>query len=221
MAAISQAQAVKGVVMKDGINAGGKNVSNGEIAVLDSAKVGVPIQRQIDQKVGVASIVDYSATIYSKTDVDSIFKNAWVKVDGGITTRITHTGTTNETTLHTMTFPSARLGVNGRIWIRGIFDSTTGDGYTKNIYIKVNGTAVATFSAVTSTLIYTDVEVICRNSVSNKIIAAGQLNTTINADAPTATIDTSTGTVTITITCSLSNAGASTYIDAFNVQTMY
>lgn len=160
----------------------------------------------------------------STTDVATtafLMQNAWVNVNGGVTTRITHTGTTAETTLHTMTFPSARLGLNGRILMTGIFDSTTGDGYTKTIYIKINGTTIATYSAVTSTLIYPYVEVICRNSITNKIIIAGLLNTTVNADAPTATIDTSTGTVTVTLTCIISNATASSYIDAFSISTIY
>lgn len=70
MVFIGQAQTVKGVVLKDGINAGGTNISNAEIKTLDGINTAKTVKEQFDETVKTSSIVDYKTAVYTKAQDD-------------------------------------------------------------------------------------------------------------------------------------------------------
>lgn len=163
------------------------------------------------------------------TNTTDVATTAWVqgellkysqKVDCGSNARITHTGTTNLTTVKTLpTIPAGRIGVNGELFIEAVFDGTSG-GSPKTYVIYINGTQVFTYGSTANPYHRANVSILCRNSLSSQVVHFKSLNIGADTDVTTTTIDFSQPLV-ITIALKVDDAGQSAYLESVKAYTTY
>lgn len=127
MAAVSQAQTVKGMVSKDGYNAAGTNISNNELKTLDGATSN--IQTQLNGTLKAADGV-YGAT-----------KTVYVH-----NTNVPNSSGSTENTVLTFTIPGGQMGPNGYLKIYAHVSHTSNTNY-KTVKVYINGTLIGTGSS--------------------------------------------------------------------------
>lgn len=152
------------------------------------------------------------------TLVESEISSAWLIVGSGATQQ-SHTGSTSETTLVTVSIPAGLMGSNGRVRVT-VLGGATGASGNKTWRVKFGGTAFLEIVGTTTTLSSRiQCEIANRNATNSQVggaLAQGNWSTN-TAAVITSAIDT-TAAVNLTITGQLSSAGDSVSVESYLVE---
>jgi hypothetical protein len=129
------------------------------------------------------------------------------------------TGTTNETTLATVTIPAGAMGLNGAVHIYATW-TYTNSGNTKTTRIKFGGTAISAIGATTTATLHEMRRVRNRGSASSQVASftAGS-NSAFAASSgglPALSVDT-TAAVDILFTAQLTSTGETAILESYEV----
>jgi len=195
-----------------------KNIAQ-KVSVLKSI-LGWMTQAEADARYPQISEGD-PTPIYTADEVDAGF----VKHIITDAVRKTHTGTTAETQISSVTVPVVNVGLNGEIRIKLMFDGTS-SAAAKTYILKLNGTVVYSQALYTTSAINMDIVIANQNSNTNKrcfgITYDGlglSPNASINSDTRTLMIDTSSAIV-LTTHITLGDGANSGYQDFISVDTV-
>jgi len=134
----------------------------------------------------------------------------------------THTGTTAETTIATVTIPANAMGANGRIEVEAVWGFSSGGAPgTRTVRHKFGGSGIHTQAAASTTQTYSvECGVANRNATNSQVArntaTAGGWGSTTSA-ITTLAIDT-TVSVNFTFTCQLADAGDSAILHSYCVK---
>jgi len=135
---------------------------------------------------------------------------------------VSHTGTTTETTLATVTIPAGAMGPNGRVRIT-TFWTYTNSANTKTLRVRFGGASGASYLAhnITATATLRHQTEICNVNAANSQV--GSLNTSFGASTDAvlnSTVDT-TSAVDIVFRCQLANAGEIVTLRSYLVELLF
>jgi hypothetical protein len=125
------------------------------------------------------------------------------------------TGTTNETTLATITIPAGALGANGQLILEALWTHTN-SANSKTVRAKLGGSTLSTSVSTTSAAVVGRTRIANRNSASSQVAQAGFTDGTTGTAPNTAAVDTSAET-TLTITGQLASSGETLTLESYAV----
>lgn len=144
---------------------------------------------------------------------------------GSAAAQTAHTGTTNETTIVSVTVPAGLMGANGTLAI--FLDWThTSSGNSKTLrtrFSTISGTIFLAHAATTTTHTLQYLEIANRNSAASQVGGGFgnrgsdgliQQNTTLT----TASVDTAAADTTLVFTAQLANSGETITLERYRVE---
>lgn len=153
--------------------------------------------------------------------VDNIARGLALKaprVVAQIGVAVSHTGTTTETTLATITVPGGALGANGQLIIETLWSGTS-SANNKILGVKVGATSLLAATVTTGSTFSHHIRIANRNSVSSQI-ANTPFSTTgygPNSNAPVSMAVNTNADWTLTITGQLGLATETVALESYQV----
>jgi hypothetical protein len=171
---------------------------------------------------GIYTLV-YDGTNFQVPEIPA--RNSWqVLASSGV--QSSHTGTTTQTTLATVTVPAGAMGPNGRLRITFAY-SFTNSANNKIFQVRFNGAAGTAVYARTETTNQShrgQVEIANRNAANSQVYGGGLLGSggwgSVNTAIGTMAIDTASAR-DIAFTGELANAAESIAIESYLVELFY
>ena len=152
------------------------------------------------------------------------FDNRYVRVLARSAVAVSHTGTTDETALATITVPANTLGANGRLRVTATWSYTNSanNKVPRIRFSTISGTAYFASTQTTTAVMRAQVEIANRNATNSQVggVSAGQggWGNTGNA-LITSAVDT-TAETTVVISGSLATSSETITLESYLVEVV-